>query len=130
MIRYVLAWLPMLAIAVANGAFREAVLAPRLSAEWAHRVSTVILLALLSTYLVAVLRRWPPRSTAHASAIGVTWMVLTLAFEFGFGHYVGGRTWGSLLAEYDVAAGRVWGAVPLLLLLAPLVASTRAQRAR
>jgi hypothetical protein len=33
---------------------------------------------------------------------------MTIAFEFGFGHYVAGHSWSRLLADYNLANGRVW----------------------
>jgi len=46
--RYLLAWLPMTAIAAANGAAREAWLLPRLGDALARQISTVSLLVLLA----------------------------------------------------------------------------------
>lgn len=53
--RYVIAWFPMILIAVANGALREAWLLPRLGKHAAGQVSTVLLIALLA---VAAGRLW------------------------------------------------------------------------
>ena len=36
------------------------------------------------------------------------WLVMTVAFEFLFGHYVTGHSWTWLLRDYDLSAGRVW----------------------
>jgi len=49
----------------------------------------------------------------------MTWLVLTLAFEFLFGHYVGGHSWRSLLDDYDLLSGRLWVLVPAWLAVAP-----------
>jgi hypothetical protein len=46
--RYLLAWFPMILIAVANGALREAWLVPRLGEHAARQVSTLLLVALLA----------------------------------------------------------------------------------
>ena len=43
--------------------------------------------------------------------IGLTWLALTLAFEFLAGHYLFGSPWSKLLADYDVRHGRI-GARP------------------
>jgi hypothetical protein len=45
--------------------------------------------------------------------------VLTILFEFGFGRYVVGDSWSTLLRAYNPGEGRVWAAVPLWTLLAP-----------
>ena len=36
------------------------------------------------------------------------WLGMTLAFEFLFGHYIAGKSWSLLLADYNLAAGRLW----------------------
>ena len=47
------------------------------------------------------------------------WMVLTVIFEFSFGHYVVGDSWSKLLNDYNVLEGRVWGLFILWVGLAP-----------
>jgi hypothetical protein len=46
-------------------------------------------------------------------------MGLTAAFEVLFFHYVGGRSWAQLLADYDVQHGRLWVFVLIWLAVAP-----------
>lgn len=62
-----------------------------------------------------------PDSWRDAGRIGVTWIVLTLAFEFLAGHYLFGTSWEKLLADYNVFRGRIWPLVPLTTLAAPLL---------
>jgi len=117
--RYVLLWIPMLLLAVANGALRELWLRRSLSELRAHQVSTLTLLLLFAVYIGAALRFWPPASQGQAFTIGLVWLGLTLAFEFLFGHYASGLSWGTLLHDYNVPAGRVWVLVPVWVLVAP-----------
>jgi len=51
--------------------------------------------------------------------IGAFWTILTIGFEFGFGHYVMGRPWDHLLADYNILKGRLWSLVLLTMLIAP-----------
>jgi len=51
--------------------------------------------------------------------IGAFWAILTIGFEFGFGHYVMGRPWDYLLADYNILKGRLWSLVLLTMLIAP-----------
>jgi hypothetical protein len=119
MVRYLLAWLPMVGIAVANGAFREGWLVPRLGEHQGRQASTVLLIVLLIGYIAAVMRIWPAASSRHAAAIGGLWLVLTLAFEFLLGRFVSGLSWREMLAEYDLASGRLWALVPISVAVAP-----------
>lgn len=112
-------WLLLLVLAIANGGFRESVLIPRLGPEAAHRVSTLLLCALilLATWLTIGWLR--PATLGSALAVGGFWVGLTLAFEFLAGHYLFGRPWEVLWADYDIRAGRIWVLVLVVTLLAP-----------
>lgn len=110
---YLAAWLPMVPIAIFNGAMRQGWYGHHMTELTAHRVSTVTGLVLLGSYIWLILRRWPPSGPAQALAIGLAGITLTLSFEFLFGHYVAGHSWARLLADYDLSAGRVWVLIPL-----------------
>jgi hypothetical protein len=53
-IRYFLSWFPMIPIAVANGALREAWLVPRADEHRARQLSTLLLIALFSIHFAIV----------------------------------------------------------------------------
>jgi hypothetical protein len=59
------------------------------------------------------------QSTVELFALGAGWVVLSVAFEFGFGHYVQHDPWSELLAQYNVFAGNLWPVVLLVELLTP-----------
>jgi len=119
--RYLLAWLPMILIAEANGALREAWLVPRFGEHAARQLSTLLLVALLAIYVGTVTRTWPILSGRQAIAVGALWLALTLAFEFALGRFVSGLSWREMIAEYDLTAGRLWALVPLWVAVAPYV---------
>lgn len=111
----------MILIAVANGALREAWLVPRFGEHAARQLSTLLLVALLAIYVGTVTRTWPILSGRQAIAVGALWLALTLAFEFALGRFVSGLSWREMIAEYDLAAGRLWALVPLWVAVAPYV---------
>ena len=45
------------------------------------------------------------RSFADCRHAGLLWLALTLAFEWNFGHYVTGRSWENLAANYNLLHG-------------------------
>jgi hypothetical protein len=111
----------MVLIAVANGTFRQAVLLPRLGDSLARQLSTISLLLLFALYTGVVFRIWPLASARLALGVGLAWLALTLAFEFGLGYYVSHLAWRDMLAEYDLASGRLWVLVPVWVAVAPYV---------
>jgi hypothetical protein len=125
-LRALVIWLLLLVVAVCNGAFREFVLVPRLGPGVAHVVSTLILCACIGTVVYFVIPWILPRSAGDAVSIGAGWLLLTLAFEFGFGR-LRGRSWVDLLADYDVLHGRIWLLVLIVTLLAPLIMARERQ---
>lgn len=110
--RWVSAWIGAAALGVANGAGREALYADATGDEAAHIISTSTLLPLLGGYMWLLQRRWPLRTRRESVSVGAAWMGMTVAFEFGFGHWVAGDSWSALLENYDVTAGKVWVLVP------------------
>ena len=115
------AWVGGAVLAVANGTVRELVLLPRMHESTAHQLSTASLLALLGGYFWVLHRRWPIRTVTTAGRIGATWVLLTVTFEFGLGHYVEGKSWSALTADYDVTDGRIWVFVLLWTAVGPAV---------
>ena len=108
MIRYVLAWVPMLIIAVANGALRQAIFSKVMPELRAHQLSTLIGSVLIGLFVWLVVRIWPPSSGRQAVLIGAIWLILTVAFEFFMGLVLAQRSLAQVLQDYNLFAGRVW----------------------
>lgn len=125
MLRYVLLWVPMVAIAIGNGVLRQAWYGRHLSELRAHQVSTLTGVLLLGAYMAWVFRRWPARPGSRAAAVGAVWVVLTVGFEFLFGHYAAGHPWERLVADYNLAEGRLWPVVLAWVAAAPWLLSRR-----
>ena len=117
--KYVLAWFPMVAIAIANGVLRQAWHGKHLRELQADQVSTLTAVILFGVYIGFVVHLWRPASATQAITIGLVWLAMTVAFEFLFGHYVAGHPWDRLLHDYNLFAGRVWLVVLLWVTVAP-----------
>ena len=117
-IRALVTWFTLLVVAIANGWFREILLIPRFGFQMGHIVSTIILAAgiLIVTFLAVPWIR--PDNDRSAIVIGLTWVVLTLLFEFGFGR-LRGKSWTELLADYNLLRGRIWVLVLVVTAVAP-----------
>jgi hypothetical protein len=118
--RWLPAWWGLAALGVVNGAVRETTYAGAVGDHAAHQLSTFTLIAMIVTYTWWVQQRWPLASTPEALKVGALWLALTVAFEFGFGHYVAGASWSTLLTDYDLAKGNLWVLVLLTTGLAPV----------
>ncbi len=121
MLRYLLAWFAMLLLAVANGALRQMTFGKNMTELHAHQLSTLIGSVIIGAFIWVVIRQWPPGSNRRALAIGVFWLILTVAFEFFMGLVLAGRPLDQVLADYDVFQGRVWIFFLIWLTFAPLL---------
>lgn len=127
---YALAVWPALAVvAVLNGTLRNYAYSRVVGEHAAHVISSVILiiLFLLITYVFLVNVK-VAYGNLDLLLVGAIWLALTVAFEFLFGHYVAGHSWGRLFADYNILKGRVWALVLLAIFLGPLIAGNLARR--
>ena len=108
MLNSLAAWFAMLLLSVANGAIRDFTYGKHMYELTAHQISTGSSVVLLGAVIWGFVRVYPPSSASQALWLGLRWMLLTVAFEFLFFHYVGGHSWPELLANYNVLSGRVW----------------------
>ena len=74
LLKYVLAWFPMVPIAIANGAIRQGWYAQHLGELAAHQVSTLTAIVLLGAYIWLIARRWPAESGTQAVLVGLLWL--------------------------------------------------------
>ena len=112
-------WFAIMVAAILNGAARDILLVPRLGDPVARAISCVTL-AIVIVGLTWVSLRWiGPGAMSEAWTIGSVWLVMTLLFEFGVGHYVFRTPWTTLLGDYNVLAGRLWILVLITTLTAP-----------
>lgn len=125
LVRALLVWFLLLTLAILNGAFREEVLVPRAGRGVAQALSTVTLSLLILAAGWASMPWIAPRTLQDAWTVGGMWVGLTLAFEFLGGHFLFGKPWTELLADYNLFAGRIWVMVLIVTLMTPIVAFTR-----
>lgn len=122
-------WFVLLAAMMANGIVRVGVLQPRFGEDVARQLACLSGAAIVLALSAPFVRRLRGPSSAQLLSIGALWLALTLTFEFGFGHYVSGLSWKTLLADYDLSRGRLWPLLLLTTLLAPwLLGHARARQ--
>ncbi len=119
MIKYILAWFPMVLVAIGNGLFREKVLSRYFNELHAHQLSTISFIFLFGCYVYGIFKIKLPMSTEQTVMIGLLWLAMTILFEFLFGHYIAGYSWEKLLHDYNIFEGRLWLLVLMWILISP-----------
>lgn len=122
LIRALAVWLMLAVVAITFGTLRQEFLEPKVGESAAHVIGTAVVVAAF-ILVVGLLVRWtvPGLETPRLWILGAFWTLLTVAFEFGFGHYVVGHPWSRLFHDYNLLAGRVWVIVLFTLLVAPVI---------
>jgi len=123
LIKSIAAWLVILALAIANGALREAVLVPMLGKTGGLVLSGLLLSLFVLVVAFAFVRLNPGVTALQGILIGILWLCLTLAFEFGFGRWVQHKPWAELFEAYTFKGGNIWPVVLVVSLLAPYLAA-------
>ncbi|RLI73103.1 hypothetical protein DRP04_16165 [Archaeoglobales archaeon] len=115
-------WFIFVVAGILNGVFRESFITPKVGEHTGHILSTIILVCVILavTYLF-ISSLEINYSKTSLLLIGAFWTILTILFEFGFGHYVMGHSWSKLFADYNILKGRVWSLVLLTTFIAPLL---------
>jgi len=106
--KYILAWFPMVVIAIINGSLRQFTYGMYIDELYAHQISTITGITFFGIYIYFITKKWRLTSANQALLVGFIWLIMTVLFEFVFGHYVMGQSWEKLFHDYNMFAGRVW----------------------
>ena len=90
----------------------------------AHQISCFTGILFLGLFVWLLDKKWQIESHNQAILIGSTWLIVTVLFEFGFGHYIMKHPWSLLLHDYRIDEGRLWILVLLWTAIVPLVVYT------
>lgn len=116
--KYLLLWLPMIAIAFLNATLRELVFTKFFNPRYSNDLSTVTLTFLCGLYIGLIFPKLDVRKGKEALFIGGVWIVLTILFEFGLG-LLTHHSLNSLLQQYNLLQGNIWVLFLLCLSLFP-----------
>ena len=119
--KYIISWIPGIPIAIVNGLLRNSLYRHFLNELHAHQLSAVSFVVFFGIYVWFVIKWLKLSSSQDALLLGLIWLVLTIAFEFLFGHFVMGNPWSKLFHDYNLFAGRVWVLVLLWIAIAPII---------
>jgi len=112
-------WFVLMVLAIGNGTVRLKLIIPFTGLTAGLAISTVMLCGLILGATWLGIGWIGPSNASQAWGIGVFWLLLTLAFEFGAGHFLFKKPWSELLLDYDLTQGRIWVLVPIVTAMAP-----------
>ena len=119
--KHLLWWFAFPFIAIFNATLRELIYKKSLGDLAAHQISTVTGIVFFGIIFYFIFKKWKIESVKHTIRIGLTWLGLTILFEFGFGHYIMGNSWQKLLHDYNLVEGRAWSLFLLWITIAPFI---------
>jgi hypothetical protein len=119
-------WLLLAVVMSANGIFRELALGPVVGRARADVVSAGLGISMILAVTYRAYRSDAPHwmrgwKELRPAAVSASWLTMTVAFEELFGHYVDGKSWSELAANYALWRGRLWPLVLLTVVLAPFL---------
>lgn len=101
-------WLLIVVIAIVNGVLREILIAPMVGIEAALPVSGITLSAAIFLFSLMTVSFIGALETKTYLFIGMYWVLLTLSFEFIFGHYVVGKSWDEIMQVFNIQKGNLF----------------------
>lgn len=98
-------WLLIVVAAIINGVLREKLIAPLVGIETALQISGITLSAVIFLFSLMSVSFIGALETKTFLFIGMYWVLLTLSFEFLFGHYVVGKSWAEIMQVFNIQKG-------------------------
>lgn len=114
-------WFILTISAIIVATFRVNVLLPQFGEQTAHQIGTILFLIVQFIIIYFFIKKMKVKETKTLLGVGLFWVVITIIFEFVFGHYVMGNSWQKLFADYNLLDGRLWVLVLINNLSAPLI---------
>jgi len=114
-------WFILAVGAIVVATFRVGVLLPQFGEQSAHQIGTLLYLIVQFIIIYLFIRKMKIKNVKTLLGIGIFWVIITIIFEFVFGHYVMGHPWQKLFADYNLFNGRLWMLVLINNIAAPVI---------
>ena len=116
-------WFVIVIVAIFNGIFREKILVNLIGSKLALPLSGV-LLAILVFLITLIFIPFIGSSVAKTYVwIGLFWLILTLSFEFLFGHFLAKKTWHEIMQVFNIKNGNLFIFVLFVTVISPWLAA-------
>lgn len=116
-------WLAIILAETLHGVARAIFLQPQMGDLRARQIGVLTGSLIILAIAVATVRWMGAATRKQLLAVGLLWLVLTLAFEFALGRFVMGFSYERLWSDYNPAQGGFLAAGMVVLALAPLLAA-------
>ena len=122
LVRALFVWLVMMGVEFCHGALRTLFLSPMLG-DYAARQVSIFTGSILIVFVAYIFIHWIRAGSAVSQiAVGVLWLILTIAFEAGFGHYVFKLPWEEVFEEFNLVTGHLMPLGLVVLTFSPMIA--------
>ena len=124
-------WVILAFVTILFAIFREAVFIPAIGLDGTLARALLLPIGLAYTFGIAYtfLKKTKALYTVNDTvSIGILWLILTIAFEFTFGSLVMGNSLATMIADYNILAGRTWPIFLLGVLLSPIIAGRKIRK--
>lgn len=116
-------WLLIVVAAIINGVLREKLIAPLVGIELALPISGIVLSAVIFLFSLMSVPFIGSLEGKVFLLIGIYWVLLTLSFEFLFGHYVVGKSWAEIMRVFDIQNGDLFIVVLFVTAFSPWISA-------
>ena len=116
-------WLVIVIAAIINGVTRDKLLTPLIGSGVSLPLSGITLSVLVLAITYFTIPFIGEVKTGVYFIIGLLWVVLTLAFEYLFGHYVVGKPWHEINQVFNILKGDLFIFVLIASATSPWVAA-------
>ncbi len=116
-------WFVIVFAAIMNGTIREKILVPIIGSNLAlplSGISLAIIVFVVSFLIIPFIGASEPKIYF---SIGLFWVVLTLLFEFIFGHFVAGKPWKDIMQVFNLKEGDLFIVVLCVTAISPWLAA-------
>lgn len=120
-LRLIAVWLVMVLAAIVNGIFREKVLNRYLGEDKALPISGAILSILIAGIIYQTVNYFVGDGFSIYLLLGISWVSLTLVFEYGFGYFARGMKLSEINDVFNIKKGNFFILTLLVTLISPLV---------
>jgi hypothetical protein len=122
-VRALLIWIVLICAEIVHGILRAILLVPIVGEFRSNQIGVFTGSAIILAIAYFTIRWIGAKRTTELLTVGLTWLLLTVAFEVWFGRFVMGLPWERIASDYNVLNGGLMPLGLLFLFLSTMIAS-------